>query len=142
MNAARPVSAVLADALAGAGDARRANDWRLLAFYSWDTDQQQVIAKDELPATLLALADACPADAAETAMRLRLKALAAADAKTPAAGRRGDARGRARAARPTRRARASRPTCSTNYAAEIVRALSAKGIGRARAARWPPSTPR
>ncbi len=82
MNAARPVSAVLADALAKPA-ALDANDWRLLAFYSWDTDQQQVIDKKRLPATLLALADACPAAAPETAMRLRLKALAAADANAP-----------------------------------------------------------
>ena len=47
MNAARPVSAVLADALARPASLD-ANDWRLLAFYSWDTDQQQVIAKDRL----------------------------------------------------------------------------------------------
>src|SRR5450755_2279678 len=37
MNAARPVSAVLADALARPA-ALSANDWRLLAFYAWDTD--------------------------------------------------------------------------------------------------------
>ena len=89
-----------------------ANDWRLLAFYSWDTDQQQVVAKEQVPPTLLALADACPADAAETAMRLRLKALAAADAKAPA---RVDARDAPRCSRcsATRRARAKRPTCSS-----------------------------
>ena len=61
MNAARPVSAVLGDALARPASLS-ANDWRLLAFYSWDTDDQQVIAKERLPATLLMLADACPAD--------------------------------------------------------------------------------
>ena len=80
MNAARPVGAVLADALARPA-ALDANDWRLLAFYSWDTDEQQIIDKKRLPATLLALADACPADAPDTAMRLRLKALAAAAVK-------------------------------------------------------------
>ena len=106
MNAARPVSAVLADALAKPASLT-ANDWRLLAFYSWDTDHQQVLAKERLPQTLLALADACPADAADTAMRLRLKALAAADAKAPA---RVDAATRAIGARPAgrRAARARR----------------------------------
>src|SRR5580765_6053043 len=44
MNAARPVSAVLADALAKPASLT-ANDWGLLAFSSWDTDHQQVIAK-------------------------------------------------------------------------------------------------
>ncbi len=125
MNASRPVSAVLADALAKPA-ALGANDWRLLAFYSWDTDHQQVIAKERLPATLLALAEACPATAAETAMRLRLKALAAADAKQPPhvdAGIRaavlallGD-EGRTR----------EQTDMVTNYAAEIVRALGDKG---------------
>jgi hypothetical protein len=38
---------VLADALAGGKDLKP-NDWRLLAFYSWDTDQTQVIGKDEV----------------------------------------------------------------------------------------------
>ena len=125
MNASRPVSAVLADALATPA-ALAPNDWRLLAFYSWDTDHQQVVAKDKLPATLLALADACPAEAAESAVRLRLKALAAADAKAPA---KVDATTReavlALLADP---ARAREQTdMLTGYAAEIVRALSAKG---------------
>jgi len=54
MNAARPVSAVLADALAKPATLS-ANDWRLLAFYSWDTDHQQVIAKDRLPIAVATL---------------------------------------------------------------------------------------
>jgi thioredoxin-related protein len=79
LNTARPVKAVLADALAG--NRLATNDWRLLAFYSWDTDQHQVVAKDELAPTLAKLAAACPADQPETAMRLRLRALTATDAK-------------------------------------------------------------
>src|SRR5450432_375725 len=123
MNAARPVGAVLADALARPA-ALDANDWRLLAFYSWDTDQQQIIDKQRLPATLLALADACPADAPETAMRLRLKALAAADAKAPP---KVDATTRSGlVALLTDPARSREQTdMLTNYAAEIVRAASA-----------------
>jgi thioredoxin-like negative regulator of GroEL len=125
MNAARPVSALLADALAKPATLS-ANDWRLLAFYSWDTDHDQVLDKAGLPATLLKLADACPADAADTAMRLRLKALAAADAKVPA---HVDAATRASVlALLADPARAREQTdMLTNYAAEIVHALSAKG---------------
>ena len=125
MNAARPVSAVLADALVKPA-ALSANDWRLLAFYSWDTDHQQVIAKERLPQTLLALADACPADAPDTSMRLRLKALAAADIKkAPPVGA---ATRAAVLAMLGDEARAREQTdMVTNYAAEIVRALSAKG---------------
>jgi len=125
MNAARPVSAVLADALAKPASLT-ANDWRLLAFYSWDTDHQQVIAKDRLPATLLSLADAAPKDAPDVAMRLRLKALAAADAKKPAPV---DAATRAAVVALLGDAAQTREQTDlvTNYAAEIVRALSAKG---------------
>ena len=85
MNAARPVKALLVDALSG-GAELRADDWRLLAFYSWDTDQQRLLAKDQVAPTLAKLAAACPADQSETAMRLRLKAFAAGDAKTTVKG--------------------------------------------------------
>ena len=81
MSAQRPAKAVLADALAG-GDATRrlaANDWKLLAFYSWETDEQQVVPKPQLGATLRRLADACPPEQADSATRLLLKALAAAE---------------------------------------------------------------
>ena len=83
MNATRPVKTLVADALAE-GPSRQAltgNDWRLLAYYSWDTDQEQVIGKDAVARTLGRLAAACPPEQAETALRLRLKALAMADAK-------------------------------------------------------------
>jgi len=125
MNAARPVSAVLADAIAKPASLT-ANDWRLLAFYSWDTDHQQVIAKDRLPATLLSLADAAPKDAPDVAMRLRLKALVAADAKKPV---KVDAATQAAVlALLGDEARTREQTdMVTNYAAEIVRAMSAKG---------------
>ena len=83
MNAQRPVKEVLALVKAG-GQGVTANDWRLLAFYSWGTDQQQVVPKDAVPALLNQLADACPADQTDTATRLRLDALAAAPDKAPA----------------------------------------------------------
>ena len=87
MSAQRPAKAVLADALAG-GDATRrlaANDWKLLAFYSWETDEQQVVPKPQLGATLRRLADACPPEQADSATRLLLKALAAAEPPAVAA---------------------------------------------------------
>ena len=73
----RPVKVVLADALTN--KALSANEWRMLAFYSWETDEQQIVAKGELPATLARLAAASPAGDAETTTRLWLKALAASD---------------------------------------------------------------
>ncbi|HKW84146.1 MAG TPA: thioredoxin family protein, partial [Burkholderiaceae bacterium] len=129
MNAQRPVKEVLAQVKAG-GQGLSANDWRLLAFYSWDTDQQQLVAKDGVPALLKQLADACPADQTEIATRLRLKALAAVDTTKAAAG----------TAKPSPADQAAllkllgEPAASrahmdviANYATDIVRAASAKG---------------
>ncbi|HZV94149.1 MAG TPA: thioredoxin family protein, partial [Caldimonas sp.] len=76
IDAARPVKALLADALAGRRLAP--GDWRLLAFYSYDTDEHQLLPAKQVPATLARLADACPTDLPATRIRLRLKALAAA----------------------------------------------------------------
>ena len=75
----RPAKAVLADALASKPLA--AADWRLLAFYSWDTDEQQLVRSAELPATLGRLAALSTAAGAEpeTTDRLWLKALTAGD---------------------------------------------------------------
>jgi thioredoxin-related protein len=73
----RPVKAVLADALAGKTLA--AGEWRLLAFYSWETDEQQLVPRAEVPGTLVRLAASSPADDVETTTRLWLKALAASD---------------------------------------------------------------
>jgi thioredoxin-like negative regulator of GroEL len=73
----RPIKAVLDDALAG--KALAAGDWRLLAFYSWETDEQQLVPKAERAALLARLATAAPAAEAESATRLALKALAASD---------------------------------------------------------------
>ena len=78
MNARRPVKAVLADALADPR-ALGATDWRLLAFYAWGVDEQQVVPKSEVPRLLKRLAAACPPSESETATRLWLQALAAQD---------------------------------------------------------------
>ena len=76
----RPAQAVLADALAG--KPMTAGDWRLLAFYSWETSEHQLVPKGETASTLVQLAvahgKAQPADT-ETTTRLWLKALAASD---------------------------------------------------------------
>jgi thioredoxin-related protein len=80
MNAQRPVKAVLAEARAG-GKGLSANDWKMLAFYSWDTDEQQIVPQKELPAVLKQLAAACPHDTAGADTRLFLKAWAASDGK-------------------------------------------------------------
>lgn len=81
LNGGRAIKAVLADALAG--KTLSAGDWRLLAFYGWEIDNQQVVPRSELPGMLTTLASlhtaASPAGDGETTQRLWLKALAASD---------------------------------------------------------------
>src|SRR5471030_70806 len=55
--------------------ALRSDEWSLLAHYSWDTDEGQLLVARDLAATLTALAQACPQ--ADTAARLSLLAQAA-----------------------------------------------------------------
>jgi thioredoxin-like negative regulator of GroEL len=123
MNAQRPVKDVLAQAQ-GSGKGLSANDWRLLAFYSWDTDEQQLVPKDGTGAVLKQLADRCPADQADVATRLRLKALAEVDDKAKP-----DAAGRAVLLKVLADPVAARTQVDvlTNSAAEITRAVSARG---------------
>ncbi len=73
----RPVKAVLADAQAG----RKldVNEWKLLGFYSWETDEQQLVPAAQRPALLAKLAAASQGVDEETATRLWLKALAATE---------------------------------------------------------------
>jgi thiol-disulfide isomerase/thioredoxin len=73
----RPVKAVLADARAG--KALSANEWRMLAFYSWDTDEEQLVSADQRPGLLAQLSSSCPAGESGSATRLMLKALAGSD---------------------------------------------------------------
>ena len=121
MSAQRPVSAVLADARAG-GKGLSANDWRLLAFYSWETDEQQAVAKAELPAVLAQIAAACPSEQAETSTRLMLKAVAAS-----AKGARADPAANQRVLRLLGDAAQARTQMDVlgNSATELVHALSA-----------------
>ena len=81
MGGARPVRETLdrgarARRIAHAG--LRAEDWRMLAWYSWITDEKQLLADDKRAAALSRLAKACPADQPQVATRLSLQALAAA----------------------------------------------------------------
>ena len=125
MNAQRPLKAVLADARSG-GAGLSANDWKLLAFYSWDTDQEQAVPAAQLPALLKQLAAACPADLADTATRLMLKAVVAstADLKPAVAP---DAQALPRLLKLLPDAAASRVQMDvlTNHAADLTRALTA-----------------
>jgi thiol-disulfide isomerase/thioredoxin len=91
MEAQLPVKDLVMRAVAG--QPLTPEQWRLLAYYSWDTDEQQVLPSAQLPATLAKLAAAAPASAGVLKDRLALKALIAAsrtdtkpDAATQAAG--------------------------------------------------------
>ncbi|MGR2662908.1 thioredoxin family protein [Chromobacterium haemolyticum] len=130
--AARPVKVLLQSALAG--DALADGDWQLLADYSWDTDQAQIVPEKQVAATLARLADKAPAQPTATALRLKLKALAAAAGEeTPVTDRaQGLAVARAALAQPRVNA-----DILINSAADIVKALSAEGPERlALAAQW------
>ena len=115
----RPAKAVLADALAG--KPLQPNEWRMLAFYSWDTDEQQLVPQAERPALLKRLAAACPE--AGSAMRLTLKALADSD-DPPAA--KPDAAQRARVLAMLADPAAARAQMDvlTNASHDIVKAMS------------------
>ncbi len=77
LSGGRPVKVVLAEARAG--KPTTANEWRLLAFYSWETDDEQLLAGTSAASVLAELAPASGAAAAETSTRLWLKAVAASD---------------------------------------------------------------
>jgi len=86
MSAARPVKETLAAALSSdatsapksPGERLSPEDWRMLAYYSWDTDEQQLIAREQVAPTLERLARSCPPEQSDTAARLDLRAFAAA----------------------------------------------------------------
>ncbi len=77
MNGARPMKETLAGALASGAPGLTPDDWRMLSFYSWEVDDQQLLAKADIAPALQRLANACPADQPESATRLKLQALAA-----------------------------------------------------------------
>ncbi|MDE2094452.1 MAG: thioredoxin family protein, partial [Burkholderiales bacterium] len=125
MNAQRPVKELLAQVKAG-GQGLSRNDWRLLAFYAWDTDHQQLVPRGGVPALLRQLAAVCPPQPAEIATRLRLEALAASDAK---AAEKPDPATQAAVLALLADAPAARAQMDvlTNNAPDITRALSARG---------------
>jgi thioredoxin-related protein len=84
--ATQGIKETLTQALADAdGKALPADAWRMLAFYSWDTDEAQLVPKKELAATVLKLAQKCPPQFQEASTRLTLKAAAlTAQDKAPA----------------------------------------------------------
>jgi thiol-disulfide isomerase/thioredoxin len=70
-----------------AGQKLPAEDWHMLAFYSWGTDDGQLVADKDAAGTLLKLAAACPAEQREASSRLVLQALLTASQDKEAAKR-------------------------------------------------------
>ena len=133
LSGGRPVKAVLADALA----ARPVSgpEWRMLAYYGWDTDEAQLVSAAERPGLLAQLSAACPASEAQSATRLLLKALAESD---DGKGVKPDAALRARVLQLLTDPLATRAQMDVvvNFAAEITRALApAAGADRQALAR-------
>lgn len=79
MNAVRPVRDTLQAVLGGTP--LSADDWRLLADYSWDTDEQQLVGSKDLPVMLQRLAKAAPPG--DAAVRLALKSIVVATDASP-----------------------------------------------------------
>jgi thioredoxin-related protein len=73
---ARPVAEILAQATRG--ETISANDWRLLAYYSWGTDNGRVLAEDQRVVAFKTLFDACPASLRADCARLYFEYLGAA----------------------------------------------------------------
>jgi len=130
MASGRPFGEVLADARAG--KPLTASEWRLLAFYSWDTDEGSAVPADARGGLLRGLAAACPGTAADACARLTLKAIADSDDKgAPAPGAASQALVSAVLADPAQ-SRAYMDVLS-NAAPELVAALQPQA-GAARAA--------
>jgi thioredoxin-like negative regulator of GroEL len=121
MAARRPVKAVLADARQGGAQLTPA-EWKLLAFYAWETDEQQLVPRAQLPAVVRQLAAACPPDQGDAAARLWLKSAALAEDHHGAP----DAATRTRLLQWLADPATSRALADvlTNQAADIVRAVS------------------
>lgn len=75
---ARPVKEIIAAARQGAEVP--ANDWRLLANYSWGTDSGRAIPEDQHLPALRALAQRCPVELAAECSRIFFSYVLAADA--------------------------------------------------------------
>ena len=124
MASGRPIAQVLADARAG--KPLSGGEWRLLAFYSWDTDEgAQAVPAAERGPLLRKLAASCPAGEAAACTRLALKSIGDGDeVNAPAP----DAATRARVAQVLADPAASRAYMDvlTNSATDIVTALAPK----------------
>ncbi|WP_088287031.1 thioredoxin fold domain-containing protein [Ideonella sp. A 288] len=117
----RPVKTLLAEAQAG--KPLSGSDWRALALYAWDTDQDQLVPGPERAGLLAQLSAACPPAETESATRLLFKALAASNEST---GLKPDAALREKVRKLLAQPAVARAQMDTlvNFAPDITRALA------------------
>ena len=74
LNASQPIHETLAAALnvSTASPPLTPDAWRMLAYYSWETDQAQLVDKKDLAATVLQLAAKVPVEHKQASARLKL----------------------------------------------------------------------
>lgn len=126
MNAGRPIKETLDLALSGKGKLS-ADEWRLLSFYSWDTDEQQLLPAAQLSGVLSQLASLAPAG--EAARRLHLSSLVARAASDPASAKVNDLDAIKFLESVVKDAKASHDNMDilTNVSAEIVNLVTVPG---------------
>jgi thioredoxin-related protein len=119
--------------------------WRLLAFYSWDTDEQQVLTAAELPQRLAELAAAVPAELPQVRDRLAFKSLAVRAREKTGADATAMEAGRQLVDRTLANAEVSRQLADilVGHAEPLVKYLAAAGESRrSLATRWEASLAR
>jgi thiol-disulfide isomerase/thioredoxin len=121
LSGGRPIKAVFADARQG--KALKPNEWQLLSYYSWDTDEAQLVSEPLRGETLRGLA-ARKGVPAEARTRLILKGLAAGAEKGEAASA-AERQAVAAVLRTPAQARVHMDVL-TNQAPQLVRALYAQ----------------
>ena len=116
----------LASALGANAASLTPQAWRQLAFYSWEQDQAQLVPEKDRPATLRALAQACPPAYSEAATRLMLKAAVAFGQNKTALPAPEATLSRLREVLADPALTRSHFDTLENYASDLVQALSAK----------------
>ena len=117
----------LTTVLAGSGAKLAPEAWRLLAYYSWDQDEAQLVAPKERAATLHKLAQACPPEQREPSSRLAMKAIVAAALDKSALPDRAAALARVQQILGDAALRRANFDMLVNYGAEMVEALTTAG---------------
>lgn len=129
MAAAGGVKDALQRALNAGGSSASVGDWRLLAFYAWDQDEGQVVAKAELPSTLQRLAQNCPPQHRDVANRLAFKAVVASHMEHLPVSRGKDTLERLRGVLTNPTQLRANADVLLNYAGELVGGLTEPGSG-------------